>query len=59
MQPGKIERYVLDALEGSAGDDGLLQRMQILYYSTLEGEIDLGDYPPDIEGKGAQGFLIT
>ena len=46
IQPGKLARYVREALEGGFADDGLLQRFQILVYprtpvsgsSLIEGQ---------------------
>lgn len=32
IQPGKLERYIADATDGGWGDDGLLQRFQVLVY---------------------------
>ena len=32
IQPGKLARYVYEACEGGAGDDGLLQRFQLLVW---------------------------
>ncbi|MCI0802943.1 MAG: DUF3987 domain-containing protein [Chloroflexi bacterium] len=32
IQPGKLERYVNDAIGGGAGSDGLLQRVQLMVY---------------------------
>ena len=32
IQPGKLQQYVYDATEGGAGDDGLLQRFQLLVW---------------------------
>lgn len=35
IQPGKLESYVRDAVLGGSGDDGLLQRFQLLVYPDL------------------------
>jgi putative DNA primase/helicase len=32
IQPGKLKRYVAEAVSGGAGSDGLLQRVQLLVY---------------------------
>jgi hypothetical protein len=32
IQPGKLKPLVMDALDGGAGDDGLLQRLQLLVW---------------------------
>jgi hypothetical protein len=38
IQPGKLARYVYEACEGGSGDDGLLQRFQLLVWPTHSTE---------------------
>ena len=37
IQPGKLQKYVAEALQGSWGDDGLLQRFQLIVYPSWRG----------------------
>ena len=38
IQPGPLSRYVLDALNGGSGDDGFLQRFQLMVWPESRGE---------------------
>jgi hypothetical protein len=38
IQPGKLQRHVQRALEGDTGDDGLLQRFQLLVWPEVSPE---------------------
>ena len=49
LQPGKLEAYVSQTLAGGKGDDGLLQRFQVLVYpETAKKWINI-DRKPDSE----------
>ncbi len=50
IQPGKLGRYVREALEGGFADDGLLQRFQLLVYPD-PGEWEFVDRRPDQEAR--------
>jgi hypothetical protein len=47
MQPGKFEKYVYDANNGGKGDDGLLQRFQLLFYPDPNIRMPYIDRRPD------------
>ncbi len=47
MQPGKFEKYVYDANNGGRGDDGLLQRFQLLFYPDQNIRLPYIDRKPD------------
>jgi putative DNA primase/helicase len=51
IQPGKLMPYVKDAVKGTKGDDGLLQRFQILVYPDSTPDWENVDRLPDIEAK--------
>lgn len=48
IQPGKLQTYVEKALQGNAGDDGLLQRFQILIYPEHSPDWKNVDRGPNI-----------
>ena len=50
IQPGKLGRYVREALEGGFADDGLLQRFQILVHPD-PGDWKFVDRRPDQEAR--------
>jgi hypothetical protein len=47
IQPGKIARYVRDAVSGGNGDDGLLQRFGLTVWPDIAGEFINVDKWPD------------
>jgi hypothetical protein len=49
VQPGKLEQYVMAALKGGFGDDGLLQRFQLAVYPDLPSSWEYVDRPRDID----------
>ncbi len=49
IQPGKLAKYVREAIEGDAGDDGLLQRFQMLVWPTLSANWENVDRPPRLD----------
>jgi putative DNA primase/helicase len=51
IQPGKLERYLQEALEGGAGADGLLQRFQLVVWPDHPGEWVNVDRYPNTEAK--------
>jgi putative DNA primase/helicase len=57
IQPGKIQAYIRDAVDGGAGDDGLLQRFGLLVWPDVAGEWCNVDRWPDTTAKG-KAFAI-
>jgi putative DNA primase/helicase len=51
IQPGKIARYVYEASEGGASDDGLLQRFQLLVWPTHDPAWLNVDRYPDSDAR--------
>jgi len=47
IQPGKLEKYVHEALQQGWGDDGLLQRFQLGVYPEISKDWQNIDRPPD------------
>ena len=47
FQPDRIKTYVLATQRGSAGNDGLLQRFQLLVWPDAPSEVRLVDRAPD------------
>ncbi len=47
IQPGKMEEYVRSATLGGAGDDGFLQRFQLMVYPEPQESVDWVDEKPD------------
>ena len=52
-QPGRIRDYLSDALHGSAGDDGLMQRFSMMVWPDQTGEWVNVDHWPDGAAKRA------
>ena len=52
IQPGPIGAYVYQATQGEQGDDGLLQRFQLLVWPDTPTEWHNVDRWPDAEAKG-------
>ncbi|MDT7535380.1 YfjI family protein [Sphingobium sp. SA2] len=50
-QPGKIRDYVVQAVTGGSGDDGLLQRFQMMVWPDMAGQWKEADRYPDREGR--------
>jgi len=50
IQPGPLERYVAATCQGGAGDDGLLQRFQLLVWPEMP-ESNGEDRAPDTEAR--------
>ncbi|MFN7855503.1 MAG: DUF3987 domain-containing protein [Acidovorax sp.] len=53
IQPGKVQSYVRDAVNGGAGDDGLLQRFGLAVWPDIQQEFKLVDRWPDTPAKQA------
>ena len=51
IQPGKVQSYVREAVAGSAGDDGLLQRFGLAVWPDVSREFRYVDRWPDTEAK--------
>ncbi len=51
IQPGKLQGYVANALSGGAGDDGLLQRIQVAVWPDHLAEWRNVDRYPDTDAK--------
>ncbi|MEE8161720.1 MAG: YfjI family protein, partial [Acidobacteriota bacterium] len=49
IQPGKLESYVAEAIQGGWGDDGLLQRLQLLVYPETPPRWRNVDRKPNVE----------
>jgi hypothetical protein len=52
IQPGRLQEYVLAAVRGGAGDDGLMQRLQLLVWPDTPAEFRNIDRPPDLNAYG-------
>lgn len=59
IQPGVLTRYVRDATGGGAGDDGLMQRFQLLVYSDTFPHYQARDHWPNREARERVDRLIT
>ena len=53
IQPGKVQSYVREAVNGGAGDDGLLQRFGLAVWPDIDREFKLVDRWPDTPAKQA------
>ena len=53
IQPGKVQAYVREAVNGGAGDDGLLQRFGLAVWPDIQQEFKLVDRRPDTPAKQA------
>ena len=51
IQPGRLESYLRAAVQGGAGDDGLMQRFQMAVYPDVKKEWRNIDRLPDTEAK--------
>lgn len=47
IQPGKLRKYIIEALAGGTGADGLLQRLQVVVWPEHLGEWENVDRHPD------------
>jgi putative DNA primase/helicase len=53
IQPGRLRSYLAEALRDGAGNDGLIQRFQVLAWPDLKREWKYVDRPPDGIALGA------
>lgn len=51
VTPGSISRYVYEASRGGKGDDGFLQRFQLLVYPDSPKRYDYVDRPPNKDAR--------
>ena len=51
IQPGKLRSYVTSAVQSDAGDDGLLQRFQVVVWPDTHGEWENVDRRPNREAR--------
>ena len=51
IQPGKLEKYLSEAIAGGGGADGLLQRFQLVVYPDKLGDFKNVDRDPDSAAK--------
>ena len=57
IQPDVITSYVREAVRGGAGNDGLLQRIQLFVWPDVPGDWQNVDEWPDTEAKN-QAFAV-
>jgi putative DNA primase/helicase len=53
IQPGPLQEYISQAAGGGAGDDGMLQRMQLLVWPDVSSKWENHDHYPSTEAKTA------
>jgi putative DNA primase/helicase len=51
IQPARLRSYLVDALEDGPGNDGLIQRFQLLVWPDTESEWMYVDRPPDPDAE--------
>jgi putative DNA primase/helicase len=51
IQPGRLQSYIMEAVKGGAGDDGLIQRFQLLVWPDISKDWMDVDRWPDTESK--------
>ena len=51
IQPGKLDKYLSEAIAGGGGADGLLQRFQLVVYPDKVGDFKNVDRYPDTAAK--------
>lgn len=51
VTPGALQSYVQSALNGGSGDDGLIQRFQVMVWPDVKREWSNVDRPPNTEEK--------
>jgi putative DNA primase/helicase len=51
IQPGKLQAYISGALKGGAGDDGLLQRLQLIVWPEISPDWVNVDRAPDQDAR--------
>lgn len=58
IQPGPLRDYVSSAVKGGAGNDGLLQRFQLLVWPDVKADWHNVDRWPDTESKNAVWRIV-
>ena len=48
IQPGKLQTYARQAVQGGNGDDGLLQRFQLIVWPDISPDWENIDRAPDV-----------
>ena len=51
IQPGRLQSYVADAVNGGSGDDGFLQRFQVLVWPDVAREWEEIDRQTDVRAE--------
>ena len=59
IQPGPLQEYLRGALAGGVGDDGLLQRFQLVVWPDVSGDWRHVDRWPDTEARRAAWDVFT
>ena len=59
IQPGRLQSYIHDAVNGGSGDDGLLQRFGMIVWPDIEGEWINVDRWPDTPARQAAFEAFT
>jgi putative DNA primase/helicase len=49
IQPGRLRSYLVDSIEDGPGNDGLIQRFQVLVWPDTPADWNYVDRPPDAE----------
>ena len=52
LQPARLQRYLTDAVTGGAGDDGFMQRFQLVVWPDVQPNWEEIDRPPDGRAEG-------
>jgi len=58
LQPARLQEYVADAVTGGAGDDGLMQRFQMLVWPDVSPGWEEIDRPPDSRAEGRMEQIL-
>jgi Protein of unknown function (DUF3987)/CHC2 zinc finger len=58
IQPGRLRSYLGDALAGGPGDDGLIQRFQVLVWPDLPADWRLVDRKPDAQAEETAATVL-
>jgi putative DNA primase/helicase len=58
IQPGRLRSYLGDALAGGPGDDGLIQRFQVLVWPDLPADWQLVDRAPDAPAEETAATVL-
>ena len=58
IQPGRLRSYLTDALADGPGDDGLIQRFQVMVWPDLPSGWELVDRKPDSEAERTAGQVL-